>query len=582
MDQREPEPPAAIAARRSSVPPKRLRQTALPSEATAGYRSTMERDEHESATGTLHRLTSLIPERPWDKPADDPRVRQDIVSNDPEHRTPAVKSYASELPRTALPRELPVSAEAALAVLGGVSQVSQVSQMSQATASGSGSGPESESESEPGSEPEPGSGPEPEPAAAAATATTTTVNLATLSRLLFLSAGVVRTGQRDGLETLYRAAGSAGNRFPLDLYVAIPEIAGSDLPAGVHWYDAVEHALLRIAPPPADPHGAPTVIVTGIPWRTGWRYRERGFRHIYWDAGTMLSQLLALADSAGLAPSLFTRFPDAAVSELVGADRVHEWPVAVISLGEGAPSITATGPAVAGLTDANAVEFPLVTAAQHAGDLDDLGKPWDLATAATAAPTSSAKADSATLDQVITKRGSQRRMNPTRGLPLETLRTCMTVALRGIDLPHWIAVHDVTGLASGLYRWPDLDRPLREAKPEDMRAETRHVCLDQSLGHDAAFVVIAATDVAKLSDREYREAQLAAGIVEGRLHLAAYALDASATGMTFVDSEIPAFLGDPEAPHGLLFTCVGVPDNTSKPAGLPGAPTHIRPIRPRE
>jgi hypothetical protein len=108
------------------------------------------------------------------------------------------------------------------------------------------------------------------------------------------------------------------------------------------------------------------------------------------------------------------------------------------------------------------------------------------------------------------------------------------------------------------------------------------VCLDQALARDAAFVVIAATDVAKLSDGQYREAQLAAGLVEGRLHLAAYALGASATGMTFMDSEIPALLGDPDAPHGLIFTCVGVPGNTSKPAGLPGAPTAVRRVPPRE
>ncbi|WP_370381518.1 hypothetical protein [Catenulispora sp. GAS73] len=457
-------------------------------------------------------------------------MRQDVVSCDPARRTPTVKSYGSELERTALPRELPVSGAAALAVLGGVS------------------------------------------------AAATPVDLAGLSRLLFLSAGVVRTAEREEGTMLYRAAGSAGNRFPLDLYVAIPEGAGADLPAGVHWYDAVEHALVRIAPAPAETGGALTVVVTGIPWRTGWRYAERGYRHIYWDAGTMLSQLLTLADSAGHAPRLFSRFPDVAVSELVGADRVHEWPVAIVCLGEGAPSITATGAAVAGVIDANAVEFPLLTAAQHAGDMDSLGQPWDFGAAAPAGET---VLESPTVDQVITKRSSQRRMDPTRGLPLETLRTSLTLALRGIDLPHWIAVHDVAGLPAGLYRWPHLDHPLREAKPEELRAETYRVCLDQDLGRDAAFVVIAATDVAKLSDREYREAQLASGLVEGRLHLAAYALGASATGMTFLDSDLPAFLGDPDGPHGLIFTCVGVPGNTSKPAGRPGAPTLIHPVRPR-
>ena len=52
--------------------------------------------------------------------------------------------------------------------------------------------------------------------------------------------------------------------------------------------------------------------------------------------------------------------------------------------------------------------------------------------------------------------------------------------------------------------------------------------------------------------------------------------------MTFLDQDIPTFLADPETPHGLLFTCVGVPANTSKPAGLPGAPTLIHPILPRK
>ena len=44
----------------------------------------------------------------------------------------------------------------------------------------------------------------------------------------------------------------------------------------------------QVGPPPAGE--ATTLVVTGVPWRTGWRYAERGFRHLYWDAGTMLAQ----------------------------------------------------------------------------------------------------------------------------------------------------------------------------------------------------------------------------------------------------------------------------------------------------
>ena len=130
-------------------------------------------------------------------------------------------------------------------------------------------------------------------------------------------------------------------------------------------------------------------------------------------------------------------------------------------------------------------------------------------------------------------------------------------------------------LEPGIYRWPDLSAPVRAG---DFRKELYRVALDQGLPRDAAFVVIGTADVSALDDREYREAQLAAGLVEGRLHLAAYALGAGASGMTFLDSEIPDLVGEPLA--GLLFTCVGVPRYPNAPAGPPGAPTPVRRVTP--
>ena len=134
-----------------------------------------------------------------------------------------------------------------------------------------------------------------------------------------------------------------------------------------------------------------------------------------------------------------------------------------------------------------------------------------------------------------------------------------------------VVVHDVEGLAPGVYRWPDLSAPARAGA---LRDELHRACLDQALARDAAFVVIAAADMDGFDDRDYREAQLAAGLAEGRLHLAAYALGASASGMTFIDSEVPSLLGEPL--NALLFTCVGVPQYASAAGGPPGAPTPVR------
>ena len=474
----------------------------------------------ETATQALHRLTSYEPGREWDEPVDDARVLQDLVANDMTRRTWFYKRYPEHLELRPLPRDLPFLDVATMPLLAGSASCSRLP-----------------------------------------------LDLSQLARLLHLSAGVVRTGERLYGRYLFRAAGSAGARFPLELYVAVPE--GGELPAGVHWYHPEEHALVEIGPPPSGT--APAIIVSGVPWRTGWRYRERGFRHVYWDAGTMLSQLLALADSAGLDPALLSRFPDAQISELIGADRVHEWPVAIVSLGRGSPAIHPAGPSAAGEIDASPVEFPLVTEAQRAGERELLGAPWP------EGPVRKVDgSETRPLDEVILTRGSLRLMDPQRSLPAETLQMSMDVAMRGIAIPHFVVVHAVEGISPGVYRWPDLSAPVRVG---DLRDELYRVALEQGLARDAAFVVIGAEKISELDDREYRDAQLAAGLVEGRLHLAAYALGAGASGMTFLDSEIPQLLQGPW--DALLFTCVGVPEYRSTPGGQPGAPRSIVTPEPR-
>lgn len=285
----------------------------------------------------------------------------------------------------------------------------------------------------------------------------------------------------------------------------------------------------------------------------------------------MLSHVLAAADSAGVTARLHTRFPDWQVAALVGADSVHEWPVAIVTLGQDDPAIAAAGPAAAGAVDSSPVEFPLITSAQRAGDLDVLGPAWDRGAPAVVPLRGGPPAES-----VILARGSQRLMNPSRGLSQDLLRTSLRAALRGITVPHYVAASNVRGLDPGLYQWPDLGAPLRAG---DLRDELYHLCLDQGLGRDAAFVVIAAADLSTAGDRKYREAQLAAGLAEGRIHLLAYALGASASGMTFADSLLPALTGQPF--DGLLLTCVGVPEYTSATGGMPGTPTPVKHITPR-
>src|SRR4026209_1839618 len=114
--------------------------------------------------------------------------------------------------------------------------------------------------------------------------------------------------------------------------------------------------------------------------------------------------------------------------------------------------------------------------------------------------------------------------------------------MRGAQTTEIIAVHGVDDAEPGLYRWPDIDTPLRAGS---LRDELFKVCMEQALGHDAAFVVMAANDPDSLEDRSHPGPRLGAALVNGRLPLAAFSLGIGASGMTFYDSEITGLLGEP-------------------------------------
>ena len=73
----------------------------------------------ENAAQTLHRLTSYEHGREWNEPTDDPRIVQDIVSNDVATLPWFYKRYPADLPRVPLPKDLPPSTVPAVSVLAG-------------------------------------------------------------------------------------------------------------------------------------------------------------------------------------------------------------------------------------------------------------------------------------------------------------------------------------------------------------------------------------------------------------------------------------------------------------------------------
>ncbi len=141
-----------------------------------------------------------------------------------------------------------------------------------------------------------------------------------LERLLRLGAGVVR--RRRGYD--FRTYSSAGALYPIEVYVATAD--------GLFHFHPRDLGLRRLRD--EDVRGAlgggeVVLALTGILLRTAWKYGARGYRHLFWDAGTMLANLLELTDREA---QVTTGFVDDVVNDVLGVDGIDETALALLQL----------------------------------------------------------------------------------------------------------------------------------------------------------------------------------------------------------------------------------------------------------
>jgi SagB-type dehydrogenase family enzyme len=426
-----------------------------------------------------------------------------------------------------------------------------------------------------------------------------------LAALLFSTAGVTRRWERDGRQRTFRAASSAGALYPIEVYVVVADLDGG-LPAGVYHLAPLEFGLRRLrdgdhrevlAAAAADPDlaRAPvSLVLTGIPWRTTWKYQRRGYRHLYWDAGTMLANLLGVATGMAEPARVLTGFVDGRVSQLLGLAPDEELPLAIVPVGD--PDLD---PAPAGDRPDALPHRPASGSAAPTDHLDLLAthRAAELSSAAAVQawrstmrelpahpaarpdpPATAATYD--TLEGVILRRGSTRRFSRAE-VPAAALAWPLAVAGQPVPcdalapgatlLTHHAVVHGVEGVTPGLHRLtPDGLEPRRAGR---FRGEATQLCLEQALGGEGAYTVFHAADLDRIlaggGERAYRAVLLEGGIALGRAQLAAFTLELGATGLTFYDADVTRFLGPPDEP--VCVTAVGVPAYRSRPGQRPAA-----------
>ena len=171
------------------------------------------------------------------------------------------------------------------------------------------------------------------------------LSLSQLASLLRASYGV--TGQVAGTAQHLRAVPSGGALFPLELYVAAGRVDGVEqalfhydpLRDGLERLDALDYeAQLRPLSPYADElvASAAVVVVSGVFWRSRFKYGARAYRFTLIEAGHVAQNFLLTATALRLTALPIGGFHDRAVDRLLGADSLHE--AALYLLAVGAPA----------------------------------------------------------------------------------------------------------------------------------------------------------------------------------------------------------------------------------------------------
>jgi SagB-type dehydrogenase family enzyme len=381
--------------------------------------------------------------------------------------------------------------------------------------------------------------------------------------LLQGGAGIVRTQERRdyGGGTIYwRAYSSAGALYPVEAYVAAAD--------GLFSFDALSPGLVRIGgdvrarlaeAAALDAIAEEFVVLSGIHKRTGWKYMERGYRHIWWDAGTLLANLLALAAADGLAPRLYTAFVDAEVNEALGVDGEHEYALALLALGRDERRGAVPTPSDTLSLGESGATFPLALRAHAASSFADANvvREWRAAKGG-----DERNLDRDSLARAIRRRRSVRAYSD-KPLPREELEELLrwSEALISVDaapvVRQLVTVAAVEGLEPGVY---DADLNLLAQRDErELRDAAGFAAMEQEHPRDAAVNVFQLGDleaiVERLGDRGYRWAQLEAGIRAGRLQVGAFMRGWGAAASTFFDDEVSRLLYTHESP--LLMVAIG-------------------------
>ena len=435
--------------------------------------------------------------------------------------------------------------------------------------------------------------------------TSSVPGLQDLARILYFSAGITKQREHSGGVIYFRAAACTGALYEIELYVVSGDLPGLD--AGVYHFNPADVALrllrkgdfrgnlaLATAMEPAVASAPATIICTGTYWRNAWKYQARTYRHFGWDSGTLLANMMAVSAASGLPAEVVLGFVDDEVNRLLDLDTRREVSWCLVPIGRTAESSLPSpreAPALGLETiplSQREVEYPAMFEMHEASSLESEEEvaQWrrrrpifpSSALAGEAVrlhPLPSLEQPKDTIERVILRRGSTRTFDSTASITLAQLSAILGWATRGLSADSlkppgaqlndlYLIVHSVQTLKAGSYFFRRERKSLELLKEGEFRAEAYHLGLEQELPADACVDIFFLADLKLIleeyGNRGYRAVQSEAGVIGGRMYLAAYAQGLGATGLTFFDDDVINFFSPHATGKAAIFlVAIGKP-----------------------
>ena len=167
-----------------------------------------------------------------------------------------------------------------------------------------------------------------------------------LSFLLWASSWASDFRSGENMEFTRRNVPSAGSRHPLECHLLINNVVG--LKPGLYYYHPLKHCLVLFNDTPSIANeicdgclrqmmvanSAFTVILTALPYRTVWRYAQRGYRYLYLDAGHVGQNIHLAAEAVGGGACMIAAYQDEAMNDCLGVDGVEEFVIYIAAVGK--------------------------------------------------------------------------------------------------------------------------------------------------------------------------------------------------------------------------------------------------------